>query len=158
MDVHPQKVDLQDLIAMSVASARHRAGSRGVEIVNDARQPLWLTADPGRVNQVLDNLLSNAIKYSQAGDTVTIRAWETPENVSFSVTDTGIGISQTDLPKIFTRYFRSNSVRESAIPGVGLGLGIVKRIVENHGGSITASSMPGSGSTFTVTLPKGRAS
>ncbi|TDL41125.1 PAS domain-containing sensor histidine kinase [Arthrobacter nitrophenolicus] len=158
MDVHPQKVDLQNLIAMSVASARHRAGSRGVEIVNDARQPLWLTADPGRVNQVLDNLLSNAIKYSQAGDTVTIRAWETPENVSFSVTDTGIGISQTDLPKIFTRYFRSNSVRESAIPGVGLGLGIVKRIVENHGGSITASSMPGSGSTFTVTLPKGPAS
>lgn len=158
MDVHPQKVDLRDLIGMSVASARHRAESRGVEIVNDALHPLWLTADPGRVNQVLDNLLSNAIKYSRSGDTVTVRAWETPQDACFSVADTGIGISEADLPNIFTRYFRSDTVRESAIPGVGLGLGIVKRIVENHGGSITASSMPDSGSTFTVTLPKGPAS
>lgn len=158
MDVQPQKVDLQDLVGMSVASAGPRGQSRGVGIINEATRPLWLTADPGRLNQVLDNLLSNAIKYSRPGDTVTIRAWETPDNVIFSVTDTGIGIGPADLPKIFTRYFRSEGVRESAIPGVGLGLGIVKRIVENHGGSITADSIPGAGSTFTVTLPKGPAS
>lgn len=154
MGVHPQKIDLTDLIGMSVASAKPRAGSRGVEIVNDATRHLWLTADPGRLTQVLDNLLSNAIKYSRPGDTVTIRAWETSDLVSFSVTDTGIGISEEDLPNIFTRYFRSDSVRESSIPGVGLGLGIVKRIVENHGGTVTASSKPNLGSTFTVTLPR----
>jgi signal transduction histidine kinase len=128
-----------------------------VEIANEATRSLWLTADPARITQVLDNLLSNAIKYSRPGDMVTIRAWDTPDMASFSVTDTGIGISEDDLPKIFTRYFRSDSVRESAIPGVGLGLGIVKRIVENHGGSATASSRPNLGSTFTVTLPKGTA-
>ena len=155
MGVHPQKMDLLDLIRMSVASATPRAGSRGVAIVNEAARPLWLTADPGRVAQVLDNLLSNAIKYSRAGDTVTIRAWDTTDTVCFSVSDTGIGISEEDLPNIFTRYFRSDTVRESAIPGVGLGLGIVKRIVENHGGSITADSKLNHGSTFTVTLPKG---
>ncbi|MBX7444934.1 MULTISPECIES: cell wall metabolism sensor histidine kinase WalK [unclassified Arthrobacter] len=155
MGVHPQKMDLLDLIRISVVSASPRAGSRGVEIINEAAQPLWLTADPFRVGQVLDNLLSNAIKYSGPGGTVTIRAWDTGREITLSVTDTGIGISQEDLPKIFTRYFRSNAVRESAIPGVGLGLGIVKRIVENHGGSITASSRIDVGSTFTVILPKG---
>jgi signal transduction histidine kinase len=150
-------MDLMDLIGMCVASAGPRAKSRGVDIVNEATRSLWLTADPGRVTQVLDNLLSNAIKYSRPGDTVTLRAWETDEAVCFTVTDTGIGIAEEDLPKIFTRYFRSNSVRESSIPGVGLGLGIVKRIVENHGGSVTANSRPNLGSTFTVTLPKGAA-
>ncbi|WP_160142451.1 sensor histidine kinase [Arthrobacter sp. SLBN-100] len=154
MGVHPQKMDLLDLIRVSVASAAPKAGSRGVEIVNDADRPLWLTADPVRVAQVLDNLLSNAIKYSPSGGTVTVRSWDTGGTISLSVTDTGIGISEEDLPKIFTRYFRSDAVRESAIPGVGLGLGIVKRIVENHGGSITASSRLNMGSTFTVTLPK----
>lgn len=157
MGVHPQRMDLSDLVRMSVASATPRAQGRCVDIVNEATRALWLTADPGRVAQVLDNLLSNAIKYSRTGDTVTIRAWETPDAACFSVTDTGIGISDEDLPNIFTRYFRSSTVRESAIPGVGLGLGIVKRIVENHGGSITANSKLHLGSTFTVTLPKGTA-
>lgn len=154
MGVHPQKMDLLDLIRTSVASASHRAGSRGVEIINEAAEPLWLTADPFRVGQVLDNLLSNAIKYSPPGGTVSVRAWDTGSDITLTVTDTGIGISDEDLPKIFTRYFRSGAVRESAIPGVGLGLGIVKRIVENHGGSITASSRLNLGSTFTVILPK----
>jgi two-component system phosphate regulon sensor histidine kinase PhoR len=155
LGVHPQKMDLLDLIRISVASAAPRAESRGVEIVNEAAQPLWLTADPGRVSQILDNLLSNAIKYSPHGGAVIIRAWDTGGAITLSVTDSGIGISDEDLPKIFTRYFRSHAVRETAIPGVGLGLGIVKRIVENHGGSITASSRMNVGSTFTVTLPKG---
>lgn len=155
MGVHPQKMDLLDLIRTSVASAAPKAESRCVKIINEAEQPLWLTADPVRVTQVLDNLLSNAVKYSPAGGTVTIRAWDTGGAISLSVTDTGIGISNEDLPKIFTRYFRSDAVRESTIPGVGLGLGIVKRIVENHGGSITASSKLNFGSTFTVTFPKG---
>ncbi|MBX7443364.1 MULTISPECIES: cell wall metabolism sensor histidine kinase WalK [unclassified Arthrobacter] len=154
MGVHPQRMDLKDLIGMCVASAQPRAESRGVEIINEATAALWLVADPGRITQVLDNLISNAIKYSRPGATVTVRAWDTPDTVHLSVTDTGIGISEEDLPKIFTRYFRSNDVRESAIPGVGLGLGIVKRIVENHGGSISASSKPELGSTFTVTLPR----
>ncbi|MDQ0866522.1 sensor histidine kinase [Arthrobacter globiformis] len=155
MGVHPQRMDLLDLIRMCVATAKPRAESRGVEIVNEATGSLWLTADSGRVTQVLDNLLSNAVKYSRPGDTVTVRAWDTADLAHFAVADTGIGIAEQDLPKIFTRYFRSDSVRESLIPGVGLGLGIVKRIVENHGGTVTASSKPGLGSIFTVTLPKG---
>ncbi|MEW1943157.1 HAMP domain-containing sensor histidine kinase [Pseudarthrobacter sp. NPDC080037] len=155
MGVQPQKMDLKDVIGMCVATAKPRAQNRGVDIINEVSQPLWLTADPARITQVLDNLLSNATKYSDPGDTVTVRAWDTADTAFLSVTDTGIGISEEDLPKIFTRYFRSNDVRESAIPGVGLGLGIVKRIVENHGGTIDASSKPNLGSTFTVKLPKG---
>ncbi|MCY1232200.1 Sensor protein SrrB [compost metagenome] len=154
MSVHPQRTDLGELVRKCVASAKPRADSRWVTIVNDISRALWITADPERLTQVLDNLLTNATKYSQPGDVVTIRAWETDDQTCFSVTDTGMGISEQDLPRIFTRYYRSTHVRESAIPGVGLGLGIVKQIVENHGGSATVSSTPDLGSTFTVSLPK----
>jgi signal transduction histidine kinase len=154
LGVHPQKMDLGDLVRRGVASAKPRADARWVAIVNEVSGALWITADPERLTQVLENLLTNAIKYSQPGDVVTIRAWDTVDQAYFSVTDTGMGISEQDLPHIFTRYYRSSHVRESAISGVGLGLGIVKRIVENHGGSVSVSSKPDLGSTFTVRLPK----
>lgn len=153
MAVHPQHIDLADLAAMSMASAAPRADKAGVALINDVAGSLWLTADPGRVSQVLDNLLSNAIKYSRASDTVTLRAWATPEMVCLSVTDTGIGIAEDDIGQVFTKYYRSGRVRESRIPGVGLGLGIVKTIMDNHGGSIAVSSKLNRGSTFTVTFP-----
>ena len=156
MAVHPQRMDLGDLVRRCVVSAKPRADGRWVTIVNEVSPAFWITADPERLAQVLDNLLTNAIKYSQPGDVVTIRAWETNDQACFSVTDTGMGISEQDLPHIFTRYYRSSRVRETAIPGIGLGLGIVKRIVENHGGSATVTSKPDLGSTFTVSLPKAR--
>lgn len=153
MAVHPQRMDLTNLAMMSLASAAPRANKAGVELINDIHGSFWVMADPMRVGQVMDNLLSNAIKYSRAGDTVTLRAWETPEKVCFSVTDTGVGIGQKDIDQIFTRYYRSNDVRESRISGVGLGLGIVKTIMDNHGGQITVNSKLGKGSTFTATFP-----
>jgi signal transduction histidine kinase len=156
MGVHPQRMDLGDLVRKCVVSAKPRADGRWVTIVNEVSWAFWITADPERLAQVLDNLLTNAIKYSQPGDVVTVRAWETNDQACFSVTDTGMGISEQDLPHIFTRYYRSSRVRESAMPGVGLGLGIVKRIVENHGGSATVTSKPDLGSTFTVSLPRAR--
>lgn len=151
--VHPQHISLTDLAMACMASAAPRADKAGVELINDIRGSFWVTADPMRVGQVIDNLLSNAVKYSRPGDTVTLRAWETPEKVCFSVTDTGVGISETDIDHVFTKYFRSNDVREARIFGVGLGLGIVKTIMDNHGGEITVRSKLNRGSTFTATFP-----
>jgi signal transduction histidine kinase len=109
--------------------------------------------DPNRIDQVLNNLLSNAIKYSPGGGTITISAWRGPTELGFDVRDNGMGMSEEDTARIFTKFFRSGEVRRSAIPGVGLGMSIAREIVEGHGGDISCISVPGSGTTFTVTLP-----
>jgi len=87
---------------------------------------------------------------------VTIRAERNDGWVQLEVKDTGMGMTTDESATIFTRFFRTNAARQAAIPGVGLGLSITKSIVERHGGSISCSSEPGSGSTFTVALPAGQ--
>lgn len=153
VDVLPEPTDLAELIRFSLATAAPQAGAAGVNLVNEADARVPAMVDPTRMGQVLDNLLSNAIKYSPDGGTITVRAGATTEGVYCSVADTGIGMRQEDLKELFTKFFRAETVRNSGIPGIGLGLAITKTIVENHGGTITCTSTPGKGSTFTVTLP-----
>lgn len=113
-----------------------------------------MTADADKIEQVLVNLLSNALKYTPEGGSVMIRTEETPEAVVISVKDTGIGISDEDLPYIFERFYRADKSRSRATGGSGIGLAIVKFLVEAHGGVVTVESKTGGGSEFTVTIPK----
>ncbi|MCX6497454.1 MAG: ATP-binding protein [Arthrobacter sp.] len=151
--VQPRKTDLAGLVEASVGSARAHAQSSRVSLAMDVAAPLWAEVDPLRIGQALDNLVSNAIKYSPHGGAVTVSARAEGGRVLLQVEDSGIGMTAADAAKIFTRFFRSPAVREGSIPGAGLGLSITKAIVEGHGGSISCSTLPGQGSTFTVDLP-----
>jgi signal transduction histidine kinase len=111
--------------------------------------------DEGRMNQVLANLVYNALKYMHAGGRLTIgfRFLDEPSRLEVSVTDTGEGISAEDMPYLFDRFYKKDKPRASADSGSGIGLAIVKEIIELHNGTIEAASEPGQGTTFRIVLP-----
>lgn len=113
---------------------------------------LHVTADPDRMMQVLGNLLDNAVKYTPAGGRVDVEAFQRAGQVIIAIKDTGIGIRQEDLPKIWDRLYRTDESRSQR--GLGLGLSIVKSLVELHGGYVEVSSEFGVGTTLTVYLPQ----
>jgi signal transduction histidine kinase len=106
--------------------------------------------DRDRLLQVLSNLLGNAIKFTDAGGSVTLRSSATPEEVSITVEDTGIGIPTVDFDRIFDPY----QTLQTGQRGTGLGLYISRGIVERHGGTLTVQSTPGEGSSFSIALPR----
>ncbi|WP_227497260.1 sensor histidine kinase [Planctomonas psychrotolerans] len=145
--------DLAALVRSAVNAGLPRAAAAGIALQADTPESLPVSCDAARMTQVLDNLISNAIKYSPQGGAVTVHAGATDDGVMFSVTDTGMGMSDQDARDVFTRFFRSSEARRSVIPGLGLGLALAKDIVERHGGSLTCRSVLGEGSVFTCTLP-----
>jgi signal transduction histidine kinase len=151
--VHPRRTDLASLVEASLGSAQAHAHASQVSLSMDLPSPLWAHVDPLRIGQALDNLVSNAIKYSPDGGTVRVSASNEQGRVLLHVEDDGMGMTAADAGRVFTRFFRSPAVRDGSIPGAGLGLAITKAIVERHGGSISCTSRPGCGSTFTVELP-----
>lgn len=146
-------VDVVKLVHASVSAALPKAAASQVIFQVSAPERLDAIVDATRISQVLDNLVSNAIKYSPDGGEVLVTLEQQDGELVCQVSDTGMGISYEDQAKLFTKFFRSSSVRESTIPGVGLGLSISKDIVEAHGGAIEARSETGKGTTFTFRLP-----
>lgn len=116
-------------------------------------EALIVDGDAVRLEQVLHNLFQNATRYSPAGGTVTIRLWREDQSARLSVTDQGIGIPEAALPHIFQRFFRAHTGDTHRISGLGIGLYVVKEIVELHGGVVAVESVEGVGSTFIVSLP-----
>ncbi|MBG6217319.1 signal transduction histidine kinase [Arthrobacter sp. CAN_A6] len=153
-EVRREQCDVGRILSEAASSARVKAARAGVEVVNSAPPGLLAVADPGRLAQAVDNLISNAVKYNRRGGTITLRAVADDDGLRVEVIDTGIGIDAADLSQVFDRFFRSPSVRTSTVPGVGLGLLITKTIVIEHGGTISVTSEPGVGSTFTIRLPQ----
>jgi signal transduction histidine kinase len=153
MIIQPHTVDVAELVRGSVSSARPRAAKAGIRLSMDIPDSLEAHVDSSRIAQVLDNLVSNAIKYSPEGADVEVAAWEDQDFVFCRVSDTGMGMTEEEQAEAFTKFFRAGAVRNSTIPGVGLGLPISKAIVEAHGGTITLQSEPGRGTTFTVKMP-----
>ncbi len=112
--------------------------------------PVYIDRD--RFKQILINLIGNAIKYTHNG-TVTVHTGRSGNNVWIAVIDTGVGIALEDLPKVFERFWRADTSRNSSTGGSGIGMALTKRLVELHGGNITLESTPGKGSIFCFTLP-----
>ncbi len=112
---------------------------------------VWV--DPGRMNQVLTNLVSNALRHTPEGGAITLTAQPSERRVALQICDTGPGLSAEVLPYIFDRFYRGDASRRQQHEESGLGLSIVRSLVEAHGGTINAESEPGSGATFTIVLP-----
>ncbi len=113
--------------------------------------------DPERMGQVLSNLLENALRHTPPGGTITLHTDHAPEAVTYTVTDSGEGISSESLPHVFERFYRANTGREAHRGGSGLGLAISKTLIEAQGGTLEATSAgPGRGASFRIHLPRHR--
>jgi signal transduction histidine kinase len=148
-----QDIDLYEIVEKTVQSFQVEIRNKKLEVgINGIHTELF--ADQDRIRQVAVNLLSNAIKYSKEGCRITLEVYETKDTAGFSVQDSGIGIPTEELPFIFERFYRADKSRNRSTGGSGIGLTIVKAIVEAHGGRVMAESKLNEGSKFSVILPK----
>ena len=151
LTIAPAPVDPVSLVAEVLDAHRLIARSKGVALQSAVPAGLPpVHADHERLLQALGNLTGNAVKFTPAGGRVRIEADRVDDGVRFAISDTGPGISRTELPRIFDRFWRGNGRGRS---GTGLGLAIVRGIVEAHGGTISVRSEPGAGSEFACTIP-----
>jgi signal transduction histidine kinase len=154
-DIYREPIELQPLVQEVYETALILGEAQGVTVNLPFTTDVVVMADRTRLRQLFLNLVTNAIKYTPAGGKVELGLGRHPDNVTFAVRDTGIGISAADFPHIFERFWRADRVRSrmSERGGFGLGLAISQWIAQAHGGTLTASSRLGRGSLFTVTLP-----
>jgi signal transduction histidine kinase len=151
MTLRVEPTNLTDLIRQSVELYEDLAEERGVRIDTRAENELTAAVDRNRMRQVLANLLDNAVKYTARDGCVEIGASREGTDAILTVTDTGVGIPADELPHIWDRLYRGDKSRSTR--GLGLGLSLVKAIVEAHGGQVEVQSTPGAGSRFTLRLP-----
>lgn len=147
-------VQLDKLIAEALSRMRPQAERRRILLRIAGAVPEAVEADWDRILQVLTNLLDNAIKFTPEGGTVEVSVRDTGGEAVVAVTDSGRGIPEEDLPRVFDRFYRVERSRTREAGGTGLGLAIAKHIVEAHGGRISVQSRVNAGSTFTFTLPR----
>lgn len=145
-----ERTDLAEVVKDAVDLYEDMADARGLTLSVTLAAPLFADVDRNRMRQVLANLLDNAVKYTPAGGRIEIAGRPDGADVVLTVTDTGVGIGPEDLPRIWDRLYRGDRSRSER--GLGLGLSLVKAVVEAHGGSVSATSAPGAGSRFEVRL------
>jgi PAS domain S-box-containing protein len=154
----PRVVRIDDLIGQVITAMAARAAERELALRSDLPPVLpEVFVDPDRVIQVLTNLVGNACRYTPSGGEIVVLASAHEGEIQVSVRDTGIGISEEDQQRLFSRFFRSDDPTVQEAPGTGLGLSITKSLVEMHGGQIWVESELGHGSTFTFSLPTAQA-
>ena len=146
-------VDLAELVRLVVAEQLPRAETRSVTIDVDVPDRARVAGVHADLEAIVKNLVSNAVKYTHEGGTVSVSLRTVGGTQVLVVSDTGIGMRQQDLPRVFERFYRVDTARSRATGGTGLGLSIVRHAVERHGGKVQLSSELGKGSVFTVTLP-----
>jgi signal transduction histidine kinase len=151
--VEPAPTDLAALVTDALDAHRSNASTAKVSLGVDDLDPVTAECDAIRVRQLVDNLISNAIKYTPAQGTVTVALTRTDDDAVLVVTDTGLGIDTHEQPLVFDRFFRGTIARQQAVQGVGVGLTIVKEAAEAHGGTVALTSMPGTGTSVTVSIP-----
>jgi PAS domain S-box-containing protein len=152
--LHLEYVDVAELAKAAIEAAQPRAMTGGVTLQLEADDATMLRGDPDRLGQVIDNLLTNAIKFTPADGVVDLRVTGNTDTVAIEVSDTGVGIPAAEQGQLFTRFFRASTATSRAIPGIGLGLTIVKAIVEAHRGTGSLASAEGNGTTFRIYLPR----
>ena len=146
-------VALRPLVESVVTSLQPGLAQHDLTVILELSSDLVVQADADRLRQVFANLLDNAIKYNTPGGRITVSALRDGAWVKAMVADTGVGIPEKDLPRIFERFYRVDKGRSRELGGTGLGLAIVKHIVEAHGGSVSVDSRLSHGSTFFFTVP-----
>ena len=146
--------ELGGIIRYTLNLLAPQAEEKGLTLTYAGPTDLDIEANASQITQVVVNLVENALKYTNEGG-VDFRLEDQGEYVRFDVTDTGIGIPEEHLPRLFERFYRVDKARSRASGGTGLGLSIVKHIVEAHGGSIHVDSAQNRGTTFSIVLPKG---
>lgn len=146
-------VDLSELVRLVAAEQLPRAEGRGVSIEVDVPERAPIAGVRADLEAVVKNLVSNAVKYNREDGQVRITLHVDGAVRVLEVADTGIGMRQQDLPRVFERFYRVDTARSRATGGTGLGLSIVRHAVERHGGNVQVTSALGEGTTFTVTLP-----
>lgn len=146
-------VDVDTVVSEAISRHKVAAENANIEIRTDAPTGLQVLGDQTLLVTALANLVSNAIAYSPRGSLVSISRRRRGDNIEIAVTDRGIGIALEDQERVFERFFRGDKARSRATGGSGLGLAIVKHVAANHGGSIGVWSKPGTGSTFTLSIP-----
>jgi two-component system, sensor histidine kinase and response regulator len=150
------KVDLVELIRISKDTMNPMAIQKNIKIyIDPSPGQIYFLADQQEIEIIFNNLVSNAVKYNKDGGEVRCSLKEEDKSVKISVSDTGIGMSEEDISKLFQEFVRIKNDKTKAISGSGLGLSIIKKIVEEvYHGSIVVNSFPDKGSTFTIELPK----
>jgi len=149
-------VDLTALVRSGVDDLRPQAERGGVAVSVDAPEgPLVVHGDPGQLARAVLNVLGNAIKFTSSGGRVAVSVRDDAEHgsVAVEISDSGMGIPEGDLSEVFTRFFRAGNAVAASVPGTGLGLVIVRTILDNHGGSLTLTSTQGVGTTVRMSLP-----
>jgi len=149
-----EPVDLSVLLMQVADNFQDHFRKKQVELILEL-DPIIIQADKDKLSQVFINLISNALKYTHSGGSVTIRTETSEHFTDVIIRDTGIGISTEELPFIFERFYRTDKSRTRDTGGSGIGLTIVKKIVDAHHGQILVESTPGVGSRFVIRIPKG---
>ncbi len=147
-----EQVDLHRIAIEAIETALPAAQQNDVRLQLHVNEPVRLHADAGEIGIVLNNLISNAVKYNRTGGQVDLRIEQVGRTVTITVSDTGIGMTETEIGKLFTEFTRIKNRKTTHILGSGLGLSIVKKVAELYGGRVSVSSRPDEGSTFTITL------
>jgi len=146
-------VDLEEVARPIVASFEQQAFNKGISLELNPLRPVRVEADPDRLSQIFVNLIDNALRHTSGGGRIRVELDARDSDAVLRVRDTGEGIPYRDLPHIFERFYVVDRSRTRGSSGAGLGLAIVKGIVDAHGGAISAESMLGRGTSFTIRLP-----
>ena len=161
LKIYRKPLDIVELIGRSVHLFQSSAATKDISLCMNIKEQLpWVQVDKDRIKQVLDNLISNSLRYTPENGSIEVSAKKVTGNkgkkvVIVEVSDTGRGISGKDLPHIFKHFYRADASRARSSGGSGIGLAIVKQLVEAHGGWVWAESESGKGSRFYFTLPIG---
>ena len=153
LKLNVRDVDLEEIARPIVASFDQQAANKGIELELTALRPVRVEADPDRLAQVFVNLIDNALRHTPGGGRIRVEVDARDSDAVLRVRDTGEGIPYRDLPHIFERFYVVDRSRKRGSSGAGLGLAIVKGIIDAHGGAISAESMLGRGTAFTIRLP-----
>ena len=153
-EINVEHIEVDYMLDDILPVIEQQAQKKSIKIDVDIEPNITLEADEEKMKQILFNLLMNAISYTPEKGSVSVKINEEEDDVCFTVQDTGIGISEQDLPRIFERFYRVDKDRSRETGGTGLGLAIVKHIVEVHEGKIEVDSELGKGTTFKVYIPK----
>ncbi len=149
--------DIYQLVQRNILQFRAQAARRDVAVIFDKQDPIKISkivwVDPLRFDQVLGNLLSNALRYTPNGGQICLRIECNPDMVEIHVHDSGPGIESDALPHIFEKFYRGDRSRSRSEGGSGLGLAIARKLVETHGGTLTAENHPDGGALFKIALP-----